>query len=133
MSRRAPHSPEYVNGKVVSAVDWRGNRFRVGDEVMYCISAGRGQMMAVGVVLTIKVEQLFHSKDVEADAEDEGAFTRPWFDPNQYYRTIKVPYDEITVQVRTLKTSGRWDNKERTKPAWVNPMNITAPGPVRTP
>lgn len=130
MSRRVPHTPGYDGNKVVSAVDWRGNTFRVGEEVLYCISAGRGQMMAIGIVLAIKVEQLFRSENVECDSDDPDGQVRPWFDPDHYYKTIKTPYDDITVQVRTLKTSGRWSNQERTKPAWVNPMNITAITPV---
>ena len=33
--------------------------------------------------------------------------------------------DTYKVQVLTEKTSGRWGNGPRTRPAWVNPMNIT--------
>jgi hypothetical protein len=122
--KRAPHSPQSLNGKAVSAVDWLGNRFAIGDTVVYCISAGRGQMMAIGEVVQIKVEQKFTRSQVPADADDPDAVQ--YYDSVEYYRTVQHPYDEITVQVRTLKTSGRWDNKERSKPAWVNPMNITS-------
>lgn len=132
MTRRVPHSPGYVGDKVVSAVDWRGNRFHVGDEVMYCIGAGRGQMMAIGIVVKIKIEQAFHRKSVPAEADEPDAFTRSWFEPGQHFKWIEIPYDDITVQVRTLKTSGRWDNEERSKPAWVNPMNITSLRTVET-
>lgn len=133
MTRRAPHSPVIENGRVVSAVDWLGNRFAVGEKVFYCISAGRGQMMAYGLVQSIKVEQLFRTDEIEADPDELGATTRPWFQPGTYFKTIKVPYDEVRVQIRTLKTSGRWDNAERSKPAWVNAMNITAIKTVETP
>ncbi len=133
MSRRAPHSPGYEGNKVVSAVDWRGNTFRVGDQVIYCIGAGRGQMMAVGTVLQIKVDRLFRTDAVTTDSDDPDAYTQPWFKPGRYLKDIRIPYDDVKVQVRTLKTSGRWDNQERSKPAWVNPMNITATGPVSVP
>lgn len=129
--KRAPHSPELLNGKAVSAVDWLGNRFAVGDKVMYCISAGRGQMMAVGEVMQIKVEQKFHRTQVPADGDDPDALAYP-YTPDCFYRVVQSPYDQVTVQVRTLKTSGRWDNTERSKPAWVNPMNITSLSGVGT-
>lgn len=42
---QCPAHPELApEGHVASAVDWRGNRFRIGDTVMYCIGASRGQM-----------------------------------------------------------------------------------------
>ncbi len=126
MSRHAPHSPDInEQGKCLSAVDWRGNRFHVGEEVMYCIGAGRGQMMAIGVVLQIKVTQRHRNVSQPCDSDDPDAFTRQWFEPGEYFKWVQVPFDEVTVQVRTLKTSGRWDNEERTKPAWINPMNVT--------
>lgn len=34
-------------------------------------------------------------------------------------------YEPYKVQVLTEKTSGHWSNGPRTKPAWVNPTNIT--------
>lgn len=85
-------NPEYEGNTCVSATDWLGNRFRVGEMVMYCVGAGRGQLMAIGRVLQIQIDA----------------------------------YDNIKVQVLTEKTSGRWNNTQRTRPAWVNPMNITA-------
>ena len=88
-----PSNPEYEDGVCVAATDWRGNRFCVGDMVMYCIGAGRGQMMAEGRVLQIRTN---------------------------------TSYPEIEIQVLTERTSGLWNNEKRTRPAWVNPMNITA-------
>ena len=85
-------NPEFEDGVCVAATDWRGNRFSVGDMVMYCVGAGRGQMMAEGRVLQIR--------------------------PGKY--------TTIEVQVLTERTSGAWNNGKRTRPAWVNPMNITA-------
>jgi hypothetical protein len=90
-----PTNPEYDGNECVAATDWLGNRFRVGEVVMYCVGAGRGQMMAIGRVLKI---------DYDA--------TRP--------------YDSFKIQVLTEKTSGNWNNEKRTRPAFVNPMNITA-------
>lgn len=120
----APHSPTFSDTPtfhqkggwgdqwrtdVLSAVDWLGNTFEVGGKVMYCIGAGRGQMMAIGAVRQIR------SKEVTLhrwNHETRERYTEPGI--------------EIEVQVLTEKTSGHWGNQERTKPAWVNPMNITA-------
>lgn len=100
---------------ISSAQDWRGNRFAVGDVVMYCIGAGRGQMMAVGEVLEIKGERKTRQTWTgERDADGRAIYTEP------------VPYWDITVKVLTHQTSGSWDNGKRTRPAWVNPMNITS-------
>lgn len=99
-----PHPPFPLYSKdgdtIWAGVDWLGNQFRVGDTVMYCISAGRGQMMALGEVLKIDV----HTWKLW-NGEQRG---------------------ELRVQVRTSKTSGHWNNEARTRPAWVNAMNITA-------
>jgi|ERR1044072_3788263 len=124
-----PHSPEYDGDTVVSAVDWLGNRFAVGDTVMYCISAGRGQMMALGEVVQIQneVRQTRELRDPEPGEEPDWIpYARPGLEPGPGKVSVWVPWDLVTVQVRTLKTSGHWNNEKRTKPAWVNPMNITA-------
>lgn len=114
-----PTDPEYgPEGEVVCAKDWLGNRFCVGDVVMYCIGAGRGQMMAFGRVLKIK-SVVCHRWKTRAAAEGETPTRGVWVDEED-------TYDEVTVQVLTERTSGRWDNKKRTRPAWPNPMNITA-------
>lgn len=84
--------------KVIAAIDWLGREFTVGDTVMYCISSGRGQMMAIG-----KVTKLEMWKTGSA----WGSMTR------------------IRVQVLTSRTSHNWDNEVRTRPAWVSPMNVT--------
>lgn len=128
---RHPSKPESdANGKCIAALDWRGNRFAVGDKVLYCISAGRSQLMAVGIVVQIKAAVAYRNVHQPCDADDPEAETGR---DGSCYRRISVPYDEVTVQVRTLKTSGRWDNTERSKPAWVNPANITAITPVGEP
>jgi hypothetical protein len=93
-------------GKIVSAKDWLGNTVRVGEKVLYCIAAGRGQMMAIGTLLEINI--------VEREYGD-------WCDPS-----IKHVERELKTKVLTEKTSGQWNNEKRTKPANVNPMNITA-------
>lgn len=128
MPKEAPHSPEFEGNRCVSAVDWLGNRFTVGDQVMYCISAGRGQMMAIGEVIQIKHEIQERKRRIDTTSDDPDAIyyaATEWY-PELYYKWELVPHDVVTVQVRTLKTSGRWDNEKRSKPAWVNPMNITA-------
>lgn len=119
----SPHSPEFTDNPTfytpggygqeyrtdgVSAVDWLGNRFKLGDLVMYCIGAGRGQMMALGRVQRIRAHKQSPYWDAEARKQVKDGWR--W---------------EVEVQVLTERTSGRWGNEARTKPAWVNPMNIT--------
>ena len=100
---------------VLSADDWLGHMFMVGDTVMYCIGAGHGQMMAIGKILKIR-----------ARTYDRGYWTGVWTPetPRVYVKTGEQT--DVEVQVLTEKTSGSWDNTKRSKPAWVNPMNITA-------
>lgn len=136
MPKDIPHSPEFEGNRCVSAVDWLGNRFRVGEQVMYCIGAGRGQMMAIGEVIQIKHEVRQHRsyRDAEPGEEpDWGGWTDTRGHTWPARMSVYTDYDYVTVQVRTLKTSGHWGNEERTRPAWVNPMNITALSAVRTP
>ena len=107
-----------VRTDCVGALDWLGHSFMVGDEVMYCIGAGRGQMMAIGTVQAMRGEQ--QRRLVSWDWEEkDGQRTRRIND-------VYEDYWEVEVQVLTQKTSGAWSNKERSKPAWVNPMNITS-------
>lgn len=97
--RRHPHSPERdSDGTIVSAVDWLGNRFHIGDRVVYCIGAGRGQLMALGDVVKIKEQELYHG----------------------------TSNTEIKVMVHTRATSGTWDYEERRAATWVNSINITS-------
>ncbi len=136
VAERHPRSPGYDTegtGFVLSAVDWRGIRFHVGEQVMYCVSAGRSQMMAIGEVKQIKVdksERRFARPPREDDPEDKIKYeynnSTKTYDKNKPFVWDALEFDDITVQVLTSKTSGRWDNKARTRPAWVNPMNITA-------
>lgn len=100
-----PHSPVLDSeGKVFAATDWLGNQFSVGEEVMYCIGAGRGQMMAIGTVQEMRVKTMFHW------TADVG----------------RHEVDVVEVKVLTSRTSGHWNNRARTKPVWVNEMNITS-------
>jgi hypothetical protein len=91
-------------GAIASAKDWRGNRVYVGDKVMYCIGAGRGQMMAIGTLLEIRIDE------------------RPYTDYGGQRHVERI----IKTKVLTEATSGLWNNASRSKPAQVNPMNITA-------
>lgn len=96
-----PSLPELdQDGTVLAATDWLGNRFAVGELVLYCVKDGQGQMMALGRVLKIKTETK--------------------------YDYFSNPFELVSVQVLTAKTSGQSNNTTRTKPAWVNPLNITA-------
>lgn len=118
-----PHSPEFgpipsftegtYSGSiwlthVESAVDWLGHRFKLGDKVMYCISAGRGQVMAIGVVQSIRARETYK---YNLEGATKARMVDGW---------------EIEVQVLTVKTSGAWGNRKRSKAAWVNPLNVTA-------
>lgn len=100
-----PQSTAPTYREVDSAVDWLGNRFRVGEKVIYCIGAGRGQMMAIGTVVKMRAENVK---------------IRSYYEPKEETRV------DVTVQVLTEKSSGYWGDAPRTRPAWVNPMNITA-------
>jgi hypothetical protein len=99
---------------VYRATDWLGHTFGPGDQVMYCVGAGRGQMMAIGRVQQIHAAQ--ETRKVRIDAP-VGPLGSVWED-----RLVWL----VKVQVLTERTSGYYDNAKRTKPAWVNPMNITA-------
>jgi hypothetical protein len=102
----APYNENYRTD-VLTAVDWLGARFGVGERVMYCIGAGHGQMMAVGTVVAMR------ALEVNDDFDRE---TRTW----------RGKRWDVEVRVLTEKTSGHWGNRARSKPAWVNPMNITS-------
>lgn len=93
-------------GDPIYAEDWLGNRFGIGQTVMYCIGAGRGQMMAIGTVVKMRVQSSRYYSSQPASPPNKDSV--------------------IEVQVLTQATSGHWDNGPRTKPAWVNEMNITA-------
>lgn len=99
---------------LVGGIDWLGNEFRIGDEVMYCISAGRGQMMAIGKVVAVRALPISEWANPH-ERENEG-----------YRYRSEIVGAKVEVQVLTERTSGAWNNKTRTRPAWVNEMNITA-------
>lgn len=122
-----PHSPVFTDNPTyhqpggygtnyrtdgVAAVDWLGNPFRLGDLVMYCVGAGRGQMMALGRVKQIRAHEVDDWDYRIVDGQ------RKWTQDGKRW--------DVEVQVLTEQTSGHWGNEKRTKPAWVNPMNITA-------
>jgi hypothetical protein len=139
----APSSPLFdEEGACLSAEDWLGKRFSVGDKVMYCIGAGRGQQMAIGTVKFIRATP--QSRELELDPENfpdapveirrvydgwRPAENGSWGGTAVYVekpRAIVIDrWHVIEVQVKTERTSGFW-NKPRVKPAWVNAMNITA-------
>lgn len=138
MRQHAPHSPvyEFVEGSgksvCVQATDWLGNTFRLGDQVIYCIGAGRGQMMAIGEVTQIVSDHKSRTTWRHPVSADEPTVLRDTYiyATRSYAETPMVEtleeWDEIAVQVLTKMTSGHWNNEQRTRRAWVNPMNITA-------
>ncbi len=118
-------------GNLVALTDWLGQLYRVGQRVMYCIGAGRGQMMAIGVIQQFREEpdSRWNYRDPEPGEEPNhsGYMGRPQV-------KTRIDFTVYSVQVLTERTSGHWNNQQRTRPAWVNIMNITAlpdlPGPV---
>lgn len=124
-----PSNPQFdAGGNPVSAEDWLGNRFSIGDQVMYCIGAGRGQMMAIGTVQALRVKESSKLQRVDNPAPQSSA----WRDR---FLFVDAPPDKwvVEVQVLTERTSSHWGNGQRSRPAWVNEMNITAiTGPLST-
>lgn len=118
-----------AQGEPISAEDWLGNRFGIGDLVVYCISAGRGQMMAIG-----RVQQLRVRENTKTRRQTKEQYRHlDWRERQQIpyaelEETIDVPQHlwVVEVQILTERTSGHWGNERRTRPAWVNEMNITA-------
>lgn len=110
------------DGNPISAEDWLGNRFGVGDLVMYCISAGRGQMMAIGRVKALRIRENSKTQRVYSDEWEDDLHRRKksWMEDVPQHLWV------VEVQVLTDRTSGYWGNERRTRPAWVNEMNITA-------
>lgn len=97
-----------VRTDILSVTDWLGHEVSIGEKVIYCIGAGAGQMMAIGEVKAMRAGK-----------------RRRWDYETRTYSDTEFDW-EIEVQVLTEKTSGAWNNKTRTRPAWVNPMNITS-------
>jgi len=89
---------DFIGETCIGGLDWLGQPYREGDWVIYAIGAGRGQAVAYGQVLkTILREQSYYG--------------------GRY---------EYKVQVQTYMTSANWNNRSRSRPAYVNPMNVTA-------
>ncbi len=131
VARLTPSQPEYgQDGEPVSAVDWLGNRFHLGDRVIYCIGADRGQMMALGTVAQIKLKHMVCRYYSPATADTPAAVYIPFSDTWQTWHGL--PYLQVHVKVHTEKTSGRRDDTKRRRTAWVNAMNITALPVVET-
>jgi hypothetical protein len=81
---------------LVGGKDWNGQYYKADDWVIYAVGAGHGQMIAYGQILKL---------DLKEDYSDRL---------------------EYRVQVLTHRTSGSWGSRKRLRPAFVNPMNITA-------
>ena len=89
-----------ADGNPVSAEDWLGNRFAIGDAVIYCVGYGsNGGLMAVGRVTGMR----FGTQGRQA--------TPP-----------------VEVQVLTHGTPRDWIGRssKRTRPGWINSFNVTA-------
>jgi hypothetical protein len=109
-----PREPMFLasTGECVSAVDWLGNRFHVGDRVLYSIHAGSSTEVAIGEVLAIKSEH--HERSRVGRNHPDG--TEMW----------RSAWDKITVTVLTEKSSGSGTSRlARTRPAQVKAQNVT--------
>ncbi len=121
-----PHSPQRDDkGRVISAVDWLGNRFHVGDHVLYSIHHGDTHMMALGEVLQIKAVMRPAKKYRDPEPGEQPDFVNDLADPPIGLVKYTTFYDEVTVRVRTLRTADPYCKGERKGGAWVNPNNIT--------
>ena len=123
---RHPSKPGFDGDTCVSAVDWLGNRFCVGDTVIYCVGAGRGQMMAIGVVQKMRSKPRVSPAGRRAEPGETPTRYLDWHEPPMPWIHYEHHWDEVEVQVLTAGTSGAYDNAKRGRPAWVNAMNITA-------
>jgi hypothetical protein len=124
-----PANPIFKDGAVASAEDWLGNRFAVGEQVAYCIGAGRGQMMAIGTVLEIRAKAMKGNRYRYAVPGEVPTRVVDWSHVGRgkvHLIDLDEDYHAISVKVLTRKTSGNWNNEHRTRPAWVNAINITA-------
>lgn len=117
-SQREAYSDKYRTD-VLQATDWLGNTFSPGDTVVYCIGAGRGQMMAIGEIQKMRALERRRLASWEWVYNPDGS-------KRDRINDVYENYWDVEVQVLTTKTSGAWENEKRTRPAWVNPMNITA-------
>lgn len=115
------------SGEILSAQDWLGNRFHVGEQVLYCVATGStGCAMAIGIVVRI-VSDTKTRYDYRPARDDETPdFVNRYSNPPTNWMTIEVAYDDMRVMVRTLRTSASFDNGKRTRNSWVTAMNITA-------
>lgn len=124
----SPSHPERNDsGEIIAARDWLGNRFAVGERVIYCIHSGDTQKMAVGVVEKIESirtrERLGWRLTPPGEQPDK---TMTIDGASVDFSKVRVPYEELRVAVLTLRTSDTWHDRQRTKAAWVKPNNITA-------
>ncbi len=100
---RSPSDPERDDlGRIVSALDWLGNRFRLGDPVIYTVN---GAGTSVRDIAIGKVTNIVASRHAD------------W---------TGAEYDIINVQVLTAATGRASDNRPRLVPCWPRAYNITA-------
>lgn len=126
-----PADPEFdAEGNCISALDWRGNRFHVGETVMYCIGAGRGQRMAIGQVLEMQAEPRKTKTErlIRPGETPTRTYETTWEKTPRLIELIEVEehYHDFKIKVLTEETSGEWDGEKRTRPAWPQPVNMTA-------
>lgn len=123
------------SGKVITAIDWLGNRLRIGDRVTYCISAGRGQQMAIGILEELR-PVLTEDMTKWIEVPDPGTTPNHWNqkpgEPKQRYVNngeriwvIYKTYEYAETKIRRLAASG-WDGKNEKAARFVNEMNVTS-------
>lgn len=112
----SPHSPIRQSGQVISCIDWRGNRFKRGDLVAFCLGTGLSQQIAVGRVKLIYAEKkpVQQWDDIDPD------------DPLRNHKAITEFVDVISVQVAVTATANGGKNTGHHQPFWVKAQNVTA-------
>jgi hypothetical protein len=133
------------NGKVIAATDWLGNPLRVGDRVAYCISAGRGQQMAIGVLEELRPILIEDRNDVVVLGDSFApkptntsygyASNTPgkprwasYFANGEWQQATWIVhnvYEYAETKIRRIAASG-WDGKTEKAARFVNEMNVTS-------
>jgi hypothetical protein len=92
-----PRDPIFdSDGNCLSAVDWLGHRFWVGDQVVYCMN---GPVMGVGIVVRLRSEH-----------QERSRTGRTVKDVDEY----RSAWDLIKVWVLPVKSSGHKKSKAQT-------------------
>lgn len=140
-----PNNPRRdAAGQIIAATDWLGNEFKLGDRVLYCISAGRGQQMAIGIVkeMTAEIREDRSKITILGDSympkpanvyHGHNEYGKPCL--REYYIKdvgwqpetwiVYGTYELVQVKVQRIAASG-YEGIEKKAARFVNSMNITS-------